>query len=91
MNTLLKFSIAITLLFFTGTVSAQELNGSYSGTLEVQGMQLELIVNFTKTDDGYTATLDVPAQGASDIALDSVVLQDNMVTITSAKMQLTYT
>ncbi len=91
MTTLLKFSIAITLLFLAGSVKAQELNGSYSGTLEVQGMQMELIVNITPTDAGYSATLDVPAQGASGIELDSVVLQDNIVTISSAKMQLTYT
>ncbi len=91
MTTLLKISIAITLFFLAGPMKAQELNGSYSGHLEVQGMQLELIVNITPTNDGYSATLDVPAQGASDIALDSVVLQDNQVTITSAKMQLTYT
>ncbi|MGO3182461.1 MAG: prolyl oligopeptidase family serine peptidase [Aequorivita sp.] len=91
MTTIIKFSIAMTLLFLVGSVNAQELNGSYSGTLEVQGMQLELIVNFTPTDDGYSATLDVPAQGASGIELDSVVLQDDKVTISSAKMQLTYT
>lgn len=90
MTTLLKYTIAITVLFLSGTINAQELNGSYSGTLDVQGMQMELIINITPKDNGYTATLDVPAQGASDIVLDSVVLQDNQVTITSAKMKLIY-
>lgn len=91
MTTLMKFSIAITLLFLSGSIKAQELNGSYSGTLEVQGTQMELIFNITPTDEGYSATLDVPAQGASGIELDSVVLQDKDVTISSAKMQLSYT
>lgn len=91
MNTLMKFSIAITLLFLAGSLKAQELNGSYSGNLDVQGTQMELIFNITPTADGYSATLDVPAQGASGIELDSVVLQDNNVTISSAKMQLSYT
>ena len=54
-------------------------------------MQLELIFNITPSEDGYTATLDVPAQGASGIELDSVILQDDTVTIRSAKMQMTYT
>ncbi|WP_310991642.1 S9 family peptidase [Aequorivita marina] len=90
MTTLLKLSLALTLIFLTGSIQAQELNGSYSGTLEVQGMELELIINITPADDGYSATLDVPAQGASGIALDSVVLQDKQVTISSAKMQLSY-
>ena len=91
MITLVKTITALTLLFIAGAVQAQELNGSYSGQIVVQGMQLELIINFTPSEESYTATLDVPAQGASDIPLDSVVLQDNQVTITSAKMQLTYT
>ncbi|WP_026451219.1 S9 family peptidase [Aequorivita capsosiphonis] len=91
MNILIKLSIALTLLFMAGSIQAQELNGSYSGNLEVQGMQMELIINITPTEDGYTATLDVPMQGASGIELDSVVLQDKTVTITSAKMGLTYT
>src|SRR5690606_22969787 len=71
--------------------NAQELNGSYSGNLEVQGMQMELIFNITPTDNGYSATLDVPMQGASGIELDSVILEDKNITISSAKMQLTYT
>lgn len=91
MTTLLKYAIAITMLFLAGTIKAQELNGSYSGNLEVQGMQMELIINITPTDEGYSATLDVPAQGASGIELDSVILEDKTVTITSAKMQLIYT
>ena len=86
----MKTTVTLLLMLIFGSVGAQQLNGSYKGTLEVQGMQLEIIVNITPTDDGYTATLDVPAQGASDIPLDSVVLQDNTVTVTSAKMQLTY-
>src|SRR5690554_4187755 len=91
MTTLLKMSIALTLMFVSAIGQAQELNGSYSGHLEVQGMQMELIFNISPADNGYSATLDVPMQGASGIELDSVVLQDNNVTITSAKMGLTYT
>ncbi|MCL6217191.1 S9 family peptidase [Zunongwangia pacifica] len=79
------------LLVLGASIQAQKLNGSYSGELGVQGMQLELIFNITPSQDGYTATLDVPAQGASGIELDSVILQDDTVTIRSAKMQMTYT
>lgn len=90
MTTLLKFTIAVTMLFLAGSINAQKLDGSYSGTLDVQGMQMELIYNISAAEDGLKATLDVPAQGASGIELDSVILQDNQVTITSAKMKMTY-
>ncbi len=91
MVSLIKYSIAITLLLLAGSVNAQELKGSYSGTLDVQGMQMELIYNISTSEDGLKATLDVPAQGATGIELDSVILQDDQVTITSAKMKMTYT
>lgn len=87
----MKTTFTLLLIFICASVGAQQLNGSYKGNLEVQGMQLEIIVNIKPTEGGYTASLDVPAQGASDIPLDSVILQGNNVTITSAKMQLSYT
>lgn len=87
----MKMSIAVLLLVTCVSLQAQELSGSYTGTLDVQGTKLELTYNITKTPDGYTATLDVPAQGASGIELDSVVLQDNEVSIKSAKMQMAFT
>ena len=86
----IRFSIAIALLFITESINAQELNGSYSGTLEIGETPTELIFNITPTGEGYSATLDVPAQGASGIELDSAALRDNKITISSAKMQLTY-
>ncbi|MDX1761684.1 MAG: S9 family peptidase [Christiangramia sp.] len=91
MISLIKYAIIFLLMLLGASLKAQELKGSYSGDLEVQGMQMELVFNFIFTEDGYAATLDVPAQGASGIELDSVVLQDDVVTVNSAKLQLTYT
>ena len=91
MKTLVKHSILLAVLFIGLSVQAQKLDGAYSGSLDVQGTQMELIFNITPGEDGYDATLDVPAQGASGIELDSVVLQDDTVTIKSAKLQMTYT
>ena len=86
----MKFSMTLIFLMTCVMVYAQEFGGSYTGTLEVQGMELELTYNITKTVDGYTATLDVPAQGASGIELDSVVLEGDEVSIQSAKMQMSF-
>ncbi|CAL68155.1 alpha/beta hydrolase family protein [Christiangramia forsetii] len=91
MTTLLKYTVVFVSILLGATLQSQELNGSYSGNLDVQGTQMELIFNISPSEDGYEATLDVPAQGASGIELDSVVLQDNRVSISSAKLQMTYT
>lgn len=86
----MKISMTLILLMACIMVHAQELGGSYTGTLEVQGMELELTYNIAKTEDGYSATLDVPAQGASGIEMDSVVLEEDEVSIKSAKMQMSF-
>ena len=86
-----KLFTTLLLVVLGVSVKAQELNGSYSGELAVQGMQLELIFNISPTEDGYTATLDVPAQGASGIEMDSVILQNDSLTIKSAKMKMKFT
>ena len=91
MTTLIKYTLLFVLVLFGATANSQELDGSYSGNLEVQGTQMELIFNISPSEDGYTGTLDVPVQGASGIELDSVILQDQTVTIKSAKLQMTYT
>ncbi|PRX43222.1 S9 family peptidase [Salegentibacter salegens] len=91
MKTLVKHSFILAVLFLVASVQAQKLDGSYSGNLDLQGTQMELIFNISPVEDGYKASLDVPAQGVSGIELDSVVLQNDTVTIKSAKMQMAYT
>lgn len=90
MTTLLKYTLLFALALLGLTANSQEIDGSYIGNLEVQGTQMELIFNISPSEDGYKATLDVPAQGASGIELDSVILQENIITINSAKMQMVY-
>ncbi|MBV1925296.1 MAG: S9 family peptidase, partial [Dokdonia sp.] len=90
MNAIIKTIIVLGVAFCTGHLAAQDLNGAYAGTLDVQGMQLELIYNFTTTDEGLSATLDVPAQGATGIEMDSAVLDGTQLTVTSAKMKMSY-
>ena len=90
MTTIIKFIIGLLLGVFTQQALSQDLNGSYKGTLEAQGMQLELIYNFKTVDGNLTATMDVPMQGASGIEMDNIKLEENKVSITSAKLQMTY-
>lgn len=89
MTILTKYAVAIMLLFCQ-ILFSQDLQGSYSGTLQVKDSQMELIFNISSTNDEYKATLDVPAQGATGIELDSVNLQHNQLTISSVKLKMTY-
>jgi len=83
--------VTLTILSLFGLqMAAQDLNGSYSGTLEVQGTQMELIYNFSSSEEGIKASLDVPIQGVSGFELDSAEINDNQIIITSAKLKMTY-
>ncbi|MEL6536157.1 MAG: alpha/beta fold hydrolase, partial [Bacteroidota bacterium] len=74
----------------TGSLAAQDLSGTWKGTLEVSGTQLEVFFNLTKTDDAYSGTMDVPMQGAKDLPLDKVEVTGNGVTLGFSAAGITY-
>ncbi len=90
MKTIKHYICIFALLLIGNIMHAQQLNGTYSGTLEVQGMEMELIYNLTTTNDNLIATMDVPMQGATGIEMDSAVLENNVLTIISAKLKMAY-
>ncbi len=48
-------------------LAAQDITGQWNGVLKVQNFQLRVIFNVTQTDDGYSAKMDSPDQGAKGI------------------------
>ncbi|MDR2682392.1 MAG: S9 family peptidase, partial [Dysgonamonadaceae bacterium] len=71
------------------TAKAQ-ITGDWKGTLDVQGMKLEIIFHISEADGAYSATLDVPLQGAAGIPFETVQFEDNQLTIALSQMQLSY-
>lgn len=49
------------------TLAAQDITGQWNGVLKVQGIQLRIVFNVSKSDNGYSATMDSPDQGANGI------------------------
>ncbi|TVZ52536.1 alpha/beta hydrolase family protein [Dokdonia sp. Hel_I_53] len=90
MTTIIKFILGILLGAFAQIAMGQELIGTYKGILKVQGMEMELLYNFKNIDGNLTATMDVPLQGATDIPMDSAILEENKISITSAKLKMNY-
>lgn len=60
---------------------AQDITGGWTGILEIQGTELPLVFNFTKTASGYTATMDSPKQGAKGIPVEEVTFTNNKLTV----------
>jgi uncharacterized protein len=83
----------IALLFTLLTLSythAQDIAGQWHGVLEVQGTQLRLVFNITKTANGISATMDSPDQGAKDIPVTTASFENPVLKIAIPKMGLEY-
>lgn len=65
------------LLCFLPMANAYAQKGSWKGELDVQGIKLPLVFNFT--DEG--CTLDSPAQGVNGINAEKTVLEDNKIRV----------
>lgn len=89
--TVYKIVFAIAFFLATVTANAQDISGTWEGTLKVQGMELPLVFNISKTNGTYGATLDSPAQNAFAIPIDNVSFEHNSLTITQAQMGMEYT
>jgi dipeptidyl aminopeptidase/acylaminoacyl peptidase len=84
-----KTFLIIGLLVTIMTAKAQ-ITGDWKGTLDVQGMELELIFHISDADGTYSSTLDIPLQGASGIPVETTQFENNQLTISSAQLQLAY-
>lgn len=72
-----KLIIFITTLFTaSATLTAQDISGQWNGILKAPGAQLTIVLNVTKIDNGYTATMDSPDQGVKGISVTTISYED---------------
>lgn len=78
----MKMTLTILCIFlFPLLLTAQEILGSWRGTLEAGGSELIIVFNITKEGDDYQATMDSPDQGVRGIHVSSVEFEDGEVII----------
>ena len=80
----MKYSLQIIIVLLVGTfsafsVQANELVGQWRGELKVGPQSVPLAFNVSRIDDELKATMDSPAQGATDIPVKSVSHKANRV------------
>jgi uncharacterized protein len=82
----------LTLIFisFITFSFSQDIIGSWNGALKVQGIELRLVFNITKSADGYQSTMDSPDQGAKGIPVSSTIFVGNKLTISMPNMGIEY-
>lgn len=85
-------ALAVSVAFLAVTpVHAQDrLAGDWNGVLDVGTLRLRLVFHLVSTDDGYTATLDSPDQGARGIAASGVTVSGDSVAIEFTSLAARY-
>ena len=67
-------------VFMSLFLYAQDLTGEWSGTLQIQGTTLKVILHVSKVDGKYTTTLDSPDQNANGIKVTTTTYEQPAVT-----------
>ena len=82
-------SILLITLLSSFLVTAQDITGQWNGVLKVQGIQLRVVFNITKTDTGFTSTMDSPDQGAKGIAVTNTTFDNSKIKfeVTNARIE----
>ena len=84
------FSILLISLLSSIPLFAQEIIGQWHGVLKVQGTQLRLVFNVTKTETGISSTMDSPDQGAKGIPTTTTSFENSILKITLASAKIDY-
>ncbi len=76
-----KTLIILSLFLASLSIYSQDISGKWNGILKVQLTQLRVVFNITKTNSGYTATMDSPDQGAKGIPVSKISFDKSVLII----------
>lgn len=85
-----KIILILLTCFFSLTLFGQDILGQWNGALKVQGTQLRLVFNITKTENGINSTMDSPDQGAKGIPTTTTSFENSFLKIRIANTKIDY-
>lgn len=85
-------SLLTSIVFTTGKEQTPQVEpaGDWKGTIDAGGAKLDLILHVTKKDGALSATLDSPDQGATGLAIDSIVVTGKTLRFEMKSLGATY-
>src|ERR1035437_8360128 len=84
---LIVFAIGI---LIANIVFGQDITGPWNGILKVQGTQLRIVFNISKTENGFTSTMDSPDQGAKGIPVSSTSFENSTLKLAVSSTRIEY-
>lgn len=75
----MKKFFTLSFLLLSLTAFCQDITGEWNGALKVSGIQLRLVIHISKTETGYTSTMDSPDQKAFGIPVTTTSFENNIL------------
>jgi hypothetical protein len=66
------------------------ITGQWNGVLSVQGMNLRIVFNINKTNEGYISTMDSPDQGATGIPVAATTFDGSKLSLAVPALGILY-
>lgn len=85
-----KAVVLLGMVLLSISMMAQDISGQWNGFLKVPGGQLPLIFKLSKTESGYSSTMDSPDQGAKGIVLTSCSFEKAILRLSLSSANLVY-
>ncbi|MEO5945268.1 MAG: alpha/beta fold hydrolase [Chitinophagaceae bacterium] len=85
-----KITTLILITLLTSTAFAQDITGQWNGVLKVNATQLHVVFNISKSDKGYSSTMDSPDQGANGILVTSTAFENPLLKLAVSNAQIEY-
>ncbi len=82
--------IVVVFCFFYILGFGQQIEGQWSGNLQVQGTKLKLVFNIYKSTRGYEATMDSPDQGVTAIPVTIIHIKDSILSLGIDQIGMSY-
>ena len=91
MKSIIKKSKIVILILLNSTIAiSQNFSGTWSGKLQNQVTELQLVFNIEKEDAAYKGTMDSPSENVSGIPLSNVAIDDSKVTFEISRLKIKY-
>ncbi|KXK40656.1 MAG: hypothetical protein J5I52_03315 [Saprospiraceae bacterium] len=66
---------------------SKQIVGDWKGVVTLDGLEMEMVFHIKDTDHDVLTTMDIPMQGAFDIAIGQTVFADNQLTLHISDLQ----
>lgn len=85
-----KAVLILSILLTSLTGYSQNIAGQWYGLLKVGTLQLRIGFNISKTETGYSSTLDSPDQGAKNIPVQTTTFENAVLKIDAKNLGIAY-